>query len=198
MNTNPNRVRWLIGTTMLGSILLFGLGGISIAAKEASHTDHYEDHEIDENDHGPQASFEQDAVYIEECGACHLAYPPGLLPAESWRATMAELADHFGENAELDDDVASHIANYLERNTPHKGQRSEMRKMLRNLPDIPPTRITQLPYFVHEHDEIPRRVLEDNPELGAMSQCASCHKDAERGIFDEDRVYIPGFGRWDD
>ena len=46
---------------------------------------------------------------------------------------MAELADHFGENAELDDDVASHIADYLERNTPDKEKRSDMSKMLRNL-----------------------------------------------------------------
>jgi hypothetical protein len=182
---------------MLGSILVFGMGGISIAAKESRHSDQYEDHESGENAYRPKATFEQDAVYIEECGACHLAYPPGLLPAESWRDTMMGLADHFGENSELDAETATHIGEYLDRNALRKGKRSNMSKMLRNMPEPPPARITELPYFVHEHDEIPRRMLKDNPEVRSISQCGSCHRDAERGVFDEDRIIIPGFGRWD-
>ena len=28
------------------------------------------------------------ALYAEECGSCHFAYPPGLLPASSWQQVM--------------------------------------------------------------------------------------------------------------
>ncbi|MDH5218993.1 MAG: diheme cytochrome c, partial [Gammaproteobacteria bacterium] len=42
-----------------------------------------------------------DSLYKEECSACHMAYQPGLLPARSWEKMMDNLADHFGENAEL-------------------------------------------------------------------------------------------------
>ncbi len=27
----------------------------------------------------------KNALYLEECGACHFAYQPGLLPSRSWK-----------------------------------------------------------------------------------------------------------------
>ena len=41
-------------------------------------------------------------IYQEECASCHMAYPPGLLPARSWEKIMAGLESHFGDNAELE------------------------------------------------------------------------------------------------
>ena len=32
-----------------------------------------------------------DPVWKAECGSCHIAYPPALLPAASWRAVMSGL-----------------------------------------------------------------------------------------------------------
>ena len=40
--------------------------------------------------------------YQQECAACHLAYPPGLLPAASWQRLMSNLPRHFGTDASLD------------------------------------------------------------------------------------------------
>ena len=56
----------------------------------------------------------------------------------------------------------------------------------------------QIPYFIHEHDEIPKRMIVDNQQVNSLSQCDTCHKDAIKGDFNEDRVVIPGFGPWDD
>ena len=36
-----------------------------------------------------------------ECSACHIAYPPRMLPVASWEALMAGLKTHFGEDDEL-------------------------------------------------------------------------------------------------
>ena len=47
--------------------------------------------------------------------------------------------------------------------------------------------------FIRKHDEIPRRMVQDNPKVGSFSQCSNCHNLAEKGIFDEDTVNIPGF-----
>jgi hypothetical protein len=30
-------------------------------------------------------------LYLNECGSCHTAYAPGLLPARSWKRMLAEL-----------------------------------------------------------------------------------------------------------
>ncbi len=37
-----------------------------------------------------------DAATLKECGECHMAYHPGLLPTASRNRIMDGLADHFG------------------------------------------------------------------------------------------------------
>ena len=107
---------------------------------------------------------------------------------------MSGLEDHFGESAELDAQTRQGIEDYLVR----ESQRASYRKLFRNLGEATPLRITELPYFVHEHDEIPARLVGGNDKVKSLSQCNACHRGAERGRFDEDDVVIPGFGRWDD
>lgn len=137
-----------------------------------------------------------DPLYVEECGSCHMAYPAQLLPTASWQKMMSQLDDHFGENAELDTESRKAISDYLEHAS--QQQKGSYRKLFRHLGDKVPDRITQLPYFKHEHDEIPSRYIKANDKVASLSQCNACHKRAEQGDFDEDNVYIPGVGRWDD
>ncbi|MDH5353324.1 MAG: diheme cytochrome c [Gammaproteobacteria bacterium] len=135
-------------------------------------------------------------LYAEECGSCHMAYPAQLLPPQSWQNMMLQLEDHFGENAELDAESKQAIESYLVEAS-QQGNGSS-RKLFRNLGKQVPERITTLPYFIHEHDEIPSRLITSNDKVGSLSQCNACHQRAEQGDFDEDDVSIPGFGRWDD
>ncbi len=223
MNTEMNKYQKIIGFIFLGTIILFGLVGISRAAMEEGYSN--ERHEYDDssskredddssskrgdddssskrgkkgNRYKSKSVFKQDSIYVEECGACHLAYTPLLLPSESWRDIMAGLAEHFDESAELDNQTTEHISNYLQQNALKRDKASRFSKMLRNIPEKAPIRITELPYFIHEHDEIPRRMVVDNPEVLSLSYCEKCHKDASGGFFDEDEVIIPGFAHWDD
>ena len=59
-------------------------------------------------------------------------------------------------------------------------------------------RISELPYIRHEHDEIPRRLMEGNPKVRSRANCQACHRQADKGYFGEHGVNIPGYGRWDD
>lgn len=43
------------------------------------------------------------SVYRDECGGCHVPYPPQLLPKASWQAIVAGLDKHFDSDASLDD-----------------------------------------------------------------------------------------------
>lgn len=54
-------------------------------------------------------------AYRTECGACHVAYPPPLLPPASWQALMRDLDKHFGVDASLDAATVSSITVFLEQ-----------------------------------------------------------------------------------
>ena len=186
------------GYAMLAAVLIvsfYGLGQ-SLASGGYEDDDREPDHEY-RDEHGSNyrhGATIMNTAYREECGSCHMAYPAMLLPRQSWRKIMAGLEDHFGENAALDDKTGDEIEDYLLG----ESNRVTYRKLFRNLGDAAPLRITELPYFVHEHDEIPSRFVTANEQVKSLSQCNACHRDAERGRFDEDDVVIPGFGRWDD
>ena len=140
-------------------------------------------------------------LYAEECGSCHFAYPPGLLPASSWQQVMAGLDDHFGDNAELDNKDEQQLTEYLTSNAADTSSYRRSRKImnsLRNTNMPPPLRVTDTPYFRHKHSEIPGRLIK-LPEVGGnLSQCNSCHQNAEKGSFNENEISIKGFGRWED
>lgn len=141
-----------------------------------------------------------DPLYAAECGSCHYAYPPGLLPAESWRGFMSNLAEHFGENAELEPGTQQQLTDYLVRNAAERDTGWIARGISRSVETRTGTvkRITETPYFVRQHDEIPPRVWRDKPDVGSLSNCSACHTAADKGRFDEHSVKIPGVGRWDD
>jgi len=133
-------------------------------------------------------------AYREECGSCHLPYPAKFLPARSWERMMSGLDDHFGEDASLDERKRAELLAYLSASSAS----NHTRYLARLEYNAVPMRITELPYFVRKHDEVPERMVTGNPEVGSFSQCDSCHRDAARGKFNEHEVDIPGFGRWDD
>lgn len=138
-------------------------------------------------------------LYTEECGSCHMAYPPGLLPARSWDKMMLDLENHFGDNAELEPDTHRLITQFLLKNSADKSEYRRSKKFSRSVNlDNPPLRITDTPYFRHEHDEIPARMVSGNAKINSFSQCDACHAKAEQGRFNEHDVRIPGYGRWDD
>ncbi|MFQ5644289.1 MAG: diheme cytochrome c [Thiogranum sp.] len=156
--------------------------------------------EMEEYEHrSTDVAAAENPVYKEECGSCHMAYPPGLLPARSWARMLAGLADHFGDDAGLDPETHRAISRFLAENSADRSDFRRARKFSRSVkPNDAPIRISETPYFRHEHDEIPDRMVTGNPEVKSLSQCDACHTGAERGAFNEHDIDIPGYGRWDD
>jgi len=138
-------------------------------------------------------------IYKEECSSCHMAYPPGLLPARSWKKIMAGLESHFGDNAELEPDTFKSISEFLVSNSADDSNYRRSRKIMRSLSDKDvPIRISETPYIINKHDEIPDKLIKYNKKVNSLSNCSACHNKAEQGLFSEHGVNIPGFGRWDD
>ena len=69
-------------------------------------------------------------AYLKECGACHLAYQPQLLPKRSWEKIMSTLDKHFGDSATLDEATRTEILDYIVRNSAETSSSTVSRKIL--------------------------------------------------------------------
>jgi len=142
-----------------------------------------------------------DNQYLKECGECHFAYQPGLLPARSWDQMMAanELKNHFGVNAELDKNTSQAILNYLVDNSAEKSYYKRSRKIALGIAEGEvPLRITEVRYIKRKHKDIPEKMVKGNNDVKSLSFCNKCHTQADKGVFDEDTVSIPNYPDWDD
>jgi len=185
---------WIIGTLLAAT-------GIAAAGLVIGSQYEHEDDERGKQRYGftrQDVMPVQSALYQEECGGCHFAYQPGLLPAASWDRLMNGLADHFGENAELDADTGAQVRANLVANAADRVNTGRSPGIAKSLRGDAPLRITETLYFRRQHDEIPARAVVDNPEIGSFSRCDACHTGAGDGSYDEHAVRIPGSGRWDD
>jgi hypothetical protein len=137
--------------------------------------------------------------YTQDCGTCHLAYPPGLLPARSWNHLIDTLDNHFGENAELPPADRERLRAFLTQNAADQVSDKRSRRVMASLRGATPARITDIPYIVAKHREIPRGAIGPNAQVKSLSDCAACHgPGAAQGVFHEHDVVIPGFGPWKD
>lgn len=133
-----------------------------------------------------------DEGYRGECGSCHFAYLPGLLPARSWHALMARSVDHFGESLSLPAATAARIERYL---ADHAADRSDYRGstliLTRLDDDATPVRITSLPLMRQRHVII-RKLQRDSVVDVRLTNCDSCHEKAATGSFAYDQIVVPG------
>jgi hypothetical protein len=120
-------------------------------------------------------------AYRQECASCHIAYPPGLLPAESWRRIISSLDKHYGTEASLDEKTAREIEQWLSAN-------AATSKRVRETPAE--NRITRSAWFTREHREIPTHVWQ-RASVRSPANCNACHAEAEKGRFSEHEVRVP-------
>lgn len=143
------------------------------------------------------------AAYGEECGACHLAYQPGLLPALAWTQVMdpAALGDHYGDDASLTETLRTEIASYLAAHSADQASAPRSRAFAVGFDAQAGTglpRITETRYFKRKHHGVPARLVTGNPDVGSFSQCHACHRGAANGIYNDSQIDIPGHGPWED
>jgi hypothetical protein len=152
----------------------------------ADHEDD-DDHERRENKY--LAPVNND-TFKQECGACHFAYQPGLLPSGSWEKILANLPSHFGEEVSLDQESKNIIGEYLRSNAAEHSAAKRARKILKSLRGQTPLRITATPYIQEKHHDLDSSIF-SRVSIGSRSNCIACHPTAEQGNYDDDFVKIP-------
>jgi hypothetical protein len=125
-----------------------------------------------------------DAGYLKECGSCHMAYPPELLPARSWTRVLGSLQDHFGDSAQLDAATQQRIHDYLVANAADKAQNEHSFAIMHSLnASEAPFRITATPYIAGLHAAVLDPAWRPNPRPKTLAECGVCHLQAPTGNY---------------
>jgi len=138
---------------------------------------------------GPELA--DSATWRSECGDCHLAYHPNLLPARSWQRMMDGQADHFGEDLSLAEESIAEIAEFLTANAAEMKQTEAAHEIMRTVaPGDSPLRVTETAYWKHEHEDI-EDVYWQSSKVKNEINCDACHLDAKFGTFEDSAMRLP-------
>lgn len=124
---------------------------------------------------------QSNAKWLTECGGCHMAFPPGLLPAASWKKIMTGLDKHFDTDASLSAQDAKEITDYLVKYPSNRWTAATA-----------PLRISDSQWFKTKHSS-----SEINPAIWkresvkSPANCMACHGGADKGDFNENSIRIP-------
>ena len=132
-------------------------------------------------EHEASAQVAWPKAYVQECASCHVAYPPGMLPAASWARRMGGLNQHFGTDASFDPQEVQQLNQWLQS---HADERR------RNQSPPPQDRITRTAWFEREHRHIEAATWR-LPSVRSASNCMACHTGADRGQFSEHDLRQP-------
>jgi Dihaem cytochrome c len=176
----------LLRISLLTGVVCAMLG----AGPAAAIDDRFNPHKYDKGGFAPAG----DPTYVNECGACHFAYLPGLLPERSWRALMAKANnDHFGESLSLSPEAAREIEQYLVSNAAdHSNYRGAAAILYRLSNDATPTRITMLPVMRQRHAVVRKLMAERQELVHSLTNCNACHEKATTGSFAYEEIVVPG------
>ncbi len=134
----------------------------------------------------------QNALWNEECGSCHQAFHPGLLPARSWQSLMARQSHHFGDDLGLDGAAVTQLLAFAVPNAAEQGATEAAWKINHSVPaNATPLRITETPYWIRKHREIAAADW-TKPQVKSKANCPACHLDAEAGTYEDAAMRVPG------
>jgi hypothetical protein len=138
---------------------------------------------------GPKLA--DNAQWREECGSCHLAFHPSLLPVRSWVRIMSEQKQHFGSDLALDAPTTNALLTFLTSNSAEQRKTEPATKIELSIQaGATPLRITETPYWVKKHSHIAAADWQ-SPTVKSRSNCAACHLDAEAGTFEDAAMRLP-------
>lgn len=131
------------------------------------------------------------ALWIDECGDCHFAFHPSLLPKRSWKKIFETQHDHFGEDLDLDQETVQKLLAFHLKYAAESELSEPARRILYDTPpNETPLRITETHYWVKKHGDI-KDVYWKSEKVRTKSNCPACHLDAKRGTYEDSDMRLP-------
>lgn len=133
-------------------------------------------------------------VFENECGSCHITFPPYLLPKKSWVLMMGDLENHFGDDASIDAADNLSILAFLTKNSAENSTHQASLGILRNFKDDT-IAITKTSFWERKHRDIEDSVF-TSAEVKSKANCKACHIDIQNGLLENDLIstkHLKGF-----
>ncbi len=195
-DTPVAKSRTAVAVVLLLAMLVFGLWWFQYAIdRQLDHWGWYQKREtgVGEESHVRFVgkNLPDHTQWREECGSCHAAFYPALLPERSWRKMMADQGQHFGTDLGLDAAPTAAILQFLTDNAADHHRTEAAFKIDQSIPkEAVPLRITDTPYWTHKHSEMADAVW-TTPSVKSKNNCIACHTDADAGTFEDGAMQIP-------
>ena len=159
----------------------------------------------------PKIPRVNDVLFLDECGACHLAYQPELLPKASWKKIMSNLKNHFGDDVELTPKKHYALSRFIyKKSADHfklkPGQKAKVNKnpyykrggeqpyrskmILASLKGATPIRVTEVPYIKEVHKGVNKDIFK-RMTIKSFANCEACHLSADGGLYYKPHIHIP-------
>jgi cytochrome b len=129
----------------------------------------------------------QNELFVNECASCHTLYPPHTLPAKSWSILMADLQNHFGDDASIDEIDNRNILDFLLKNSAENSTQEVSVKILNSIKNKDIIAITQTDFWKTKHGEIPKKVFA-HESVKSRANCKACHSDIEKGLIEDEKI----------
>ena len=125
--------------------------------------------------------------WSKECGSCHLAYAPAMLPIASWQRTVDEQEKHFGEDLGLTEAMSARLlAHAKSAAAPSWGAW----KLASSVPaGEAPLEVSATPFWKSAHASLPESAFRP-PVSAGKHECEACHRDAGSGKFHPRMIQI--------
>jgi hypothetical protein len=172
------------------AVVLAMLAGLAAGSAQAANDLFQKD------DANPRNGFlvATDPTYVKECGACHFAYSPGLLPARSWELHLNRMEKHFGESIVLPEPARDAIRRYLVENASDRSDYAGSQVFMERLDaKVTPYRLMDVPTFRQAHRIILEVIsIKSKVKVRTLTNCNACHQYAPEGSFGNRELFVPG------
>jgi cytochrome b len=170
--TNDAPARRGVAIAIALAALLFSTGYIAL----------WSPHDVErrEREEGAARTVLKSGLWHKECGSCHLAYAPSMLPIASWQRMLDEQEKHFGEDLGISAATSARLIEHAKA-TPAPSWGAW--KLASSVPaGQAPLEVSGTPFWKAVHASLPETAF--RPPLSAgKHECEACHRDAASGKF---------------
>lgn len=116
-----------------------------------------------------------------------LFIPPFLLPKNSWEKLMADLENHFGDDASVEEETHNIILKFLEKNSAETSTKEASFMILDSLKNKDIISISETTYWKEKHINIDDKIF-SNSLVKSKANCKACHSDIEKGLIEDENI----------